>query len=99
MQERSWQCLAHRCKTVSYDLQGFAERLKRCPPWQDEELTLWTQQQLCGLLRLHLGLAAQAHGTQMTSHLPETETVPAILVLASVCEPGQAGVLAKPGAS
>ena len=82
----------------------------RCPPWKIEELTPWTQQHLCGLLRLHLGLPAEAHETQMSSYLPETETVPTILVMASFCEIGQAGevalqslvrlqvVLAKPGA-
>ena len=66
----------------------------RCPPCKTEELAPWTQQQLCGLLRLHLDLPAEAHGTLMNYHLPETETVPTILVLASFCEPGQAGGLA-----
>jgi hypothetical protein len=43
-----------------------------------------TDEQLCDLIRLHSYLLAEAHATQMTSDLPETETGPSIQCLARV---------------
>ena len=111
VQERSWHCLARRCRTLRHDREGLVKRVMRCPPWKMELFAQWTQQQLCGLLRLHPYAPVEAHGKHITSHPPGTETVPTNLVLGKFCEPGHADevrfqsmarlqvVLAKHGAS
>ena len=43
-----------------------------------------TDEQLCELIRLHFYLLAEAHATQMTSDLRETETGPSIQCLSRV---------------
>ena len=111
VQERSWHCLARRCRTLRHDHEGLVRRVMRCPPWKMELFAQWTQQQLCGLLRLHPYAPVEAHGKHTTSHPLKTETVPTNLVLGKFCEPGHADevrfqsmarlqvVLAKHGAS